>query len=374
MNFELTSEQQLLKDNVARFVRERYPLDARRKLADGEPGWSETNWRTMAELGWLALPFSEADGGLGGTAIDTMLLMEELGKGLVLEPYLASVVLGGGALRRGGSTSLKERLLPGVIDGSRRLAFAYAEEQARFDLDDVTTHARRDGDAYVLNGKKSLVLNGQHAELIVVSARTSGGQQDRNGLTLFLVDTNASGVAIDGYSTVDGLRAAELTLKNVRVEREAVLGTIDRGYELLEAVAIDGILAVCAEAVGAMEVLYKDTVEYTQQRVQFDHPLADFQVLQHRMVDMFVEYEQSKSLLYRATMEVTAGAPGAARTVHALKHLVGKAAIFVGESAVQLHGGMGMTEELRIGHYFKRLLAIDMQFGNADHHLVKFAA
>src|SRR5262245_61781055 len=198
MNFELTSEQALLKDNVARFVREKYGLEARRKLADGEPGWSEAHWNTMAELGWLALPFSETDGGLSGTAIDTMLLMEELGKGLVLEPYLASIVLGGGALRRGGRDALQQKLLPGVIDGTRRLAFAYAEEQARFDLDDVTTHARRDGDAFVLNGKKSLVLNAQHAQQIVISARTSGGQQDRDGVTLVLIDANAPGLAIDG--------------------------------------------------------------------------------------------------------------------------------------------------------------------------------
>jgi alkylation response protein AidB-like acyl-CoA dehydrogenase len=374
MNFEVTSEQALLKDNVARFVRENYGLDARRKLADGEPGWSEAHWKTMADLGWLALPFSEADGGLGGTAIDTMLLMEELGKGLVLEPYLASIVLGGGALRRGGDAALKASLLPTVIDGTMRLAFAYAEEQARFDLDDVVTRAQRDGDGFVLNGRKSLVLHGQSAHHVVVTARTSGGQQDQSGITLFLIDAKATGVGIEGYSTVDGQRAAELTLTNVHVARNRVLGVVDRGWEILEAVAIDGILAICAEAVGAMEVLYKDTVEYTQQRVQFDHPLADFQVLQHRMVDMFVEYEQCKSLLYRATMEVAAGAPDAARTVHALKHLVGRASTFVGENAVQLHGGMGVTEELRIGHYFKRLLAIDMQFGNADHHLVKFAA
>jgi len=374
MNFEFTQEQQLLHDSVARFVKERYDLEKRRKLADSTLGWSEAHWRTMADLGWLALPFAEADGGFGGSQIETMILMGEFGKGLVLEPYLASIVMGGGAVRRGATRALKERLVPTVVDGSVRLAFAYAEEQARFDLEDVITHARPNGDGFVLNGHKSVVLNAQSADHIVVSARTSGGQVDLHGITLFLVDAKADGVTVEGYATVDGLQAAEVKLKDVRVPAERMLGKPDSGYEILNAVANDAMLALGAEAVGAMEILYKDTVEYTQQRVQFDHPLADFQVLQHRMVEMFMEYELCRSLLYRATMETAHGSPDASRTVHALKHLVGRASTFVGENAVQLHGGMGVTEELRIGHYFKRLLVIDSQFGNADHHLMKFAA
>jgi len=375
MNFELTEEQQMLQDSVARFVKDNYALEQRTKLAGTKQGFSDEHWKTMAELGWFGMPFAEADGGFGGTQIDTMVMMEQMGKGLVLEPFLASVVLGGGVVKRVGSAEQKAALLPGVIDGSRQLTLAYAEPQARFDLEDVTTTARADGGHFVLNGHKSMVLNAATATQIIVSARTSGGQVDESGISLFVVDADAEGLTIEGFPTVDGLRAAELELKNVRVPRESLLGEQDRGFVALQAATNDGILAVAAEAVGACEVLYKDTVAYTQERVQFDHPLADFQVLQHRMVEMFMEYEQCKSMLYRATLETAQGdAATAQRTVHALKHLIGKAGIFIGENAVQLHGGMGMTEELRIGHYFKRLLVIDSQFGNADFHLQKFAA
>ena len=374
MNFDLTSEQQLLKDSVDRFVADNYSLEARVKVTDAEPGFSKDHWKSFAELGWLGLPFAEADGGFGGGPIETMLLMESFGRGLVVEPYLASVVLGGGALRRGGSAALKAQILPGVIDGTKQLAFGYAEEQARFDLHDVVTSAKPDGDGFLLNGTKSVVQNAATADYVVASARTSGGQIDRNGISLFLIDVKAPGVERDNYPTVDGLRASEVKLTNVRVGKDRLIGELGKGFAILNAVANDGILALSAEAVGAMEVLYKDTVDYTQQRIQFGHPLSEFQVLQHRMVEMFMEYEQTKSLLYRATLEATQGAETAQRTIHALKHLVGRAGLFVGENAVQLHGGMGMTEELRIGHYFKRLLVIDAQFGNADHHLQQFAA
>jgi len=374
MNFNLNQEQQLLKDSVERFVADNYDLERRKALVDSSLGFSRDHWKSMAELGWLGLPFAETDGGFGGTPVDTMLLMESFGKGLVVEPYLASVILGGGALRRGASKALRESILPGVIDGSRQLTLAYAEVQARFDLEDVVTSARADGNDYVLNGTKSVVLNASSATEIVVSARTSGGQMDQSGITLFLVDAKSDGIERKDYPTVDGFQASEVTFTNVRVARDRVIGDVDRGYPILCDVANDAILALSAEAVGAMEVLYKDTVAYTQERQQFGHPLSDFQVLQHRMVEMFMEYEQCKSLLYRATLEWANGAPGAQRTIHGLKHLIGRAGIFIGESAVQLHGGMGMTEELRIGHYFKRLIVIDTQFGNTDHHLQKFAA
>jgi alkylation response protein AidB-like acyl-CoA dehydrogenase len=374
MNFDLSSEQQLLKDSVERFVADNYSLEARIKVTDAEPGFSKDHWKSFADLGWLALPFAEADGGFGGGPIETMLLMEAFGKGLVVEPYLASVVLGGGALRRGASKAVKDSIVPGVIDGTKQLAFGYAEEQARFDLEDVVTTARADTNGFVLNGTKSVVQNAATADYIVVSARTSGGQVDRAGISLFLIDAKADGVERDNYPTVDGLRASEVKLTNVKVDRDRLIGEVGKGYAILEAVANDAILALSAEAVGAMEVLYKDTVEYTEQRKQFGHPLSEFQVLQHRMVEMFMEYEQCKSLLFRATLESAQGLPTAQRTIHALKHLVGKAGTFIGENAVQLHGGMGMTEELRIGHYFKRLLVIDAQFGNSDHHLQKFAA
>jgi alkylation response protein AidB-like acyl-CoA dehydrogenase len=372
MNFELSDEQKMIQQSVERFVQDNYDLNTRISLSSDNLGYSNDYWKSMAELGWLGLPFDESDGGFGGNQIDVLVIMEQFGKGLVLEPYLASIVMGGGALKKGGTESLKKEILPGLVDGTKQLSFAYAEQQSRFDLEDVITSARKEGDNFILNGQKSMVQNAETADHIVVVARTSGGQIDENGITLFLVDASSEGLSMDNFPTVDGLRASEITLKNVSVNADRVVGNVDEGFEILQSVANDAILALSAEAVGAMEVLYKDTVEYTQQREQFDHPMSEFQVLQHRMVDMFMEYEQCKSMLYRATMESVQDPKAAQRTIHGLKHLIGKSGLFVGENAVQLHGGMGVTEELRIGHFFKRLLVIDSMFGNADHHLQKF--
>ncbi len=374
MNFELSEEQKMIQQSVERFVQENYDLSNRIKISSEDPGYSKEYWSSMAELGWLGLAFDEEDGGFGGNQIDTLVLMEQFGKGLVLEPFLANIVLGGGAIKRGGSAALKESIIPSLIDGSLQLTLAYAEEQSRFDLEDIATAAREDDGNFVLNGKKSMVLNAESADKIIVVARTNGSQVDKEGISLFLVNADSDGLERENFPTVDGLRASEIYLNDVKVSPENLIGEKDKGFEILQAVANDAILALAAEAVGAMEVLYKDTVEYTQQREQFDHPLSDFQVLQHRMVDMFMEYEQCKSLLFRATMETVQDPHLSQRTVHALKHLIGKSGIFVGENAVQLHGGMGVTEELRVGHFFKRLLVIDSQFGNADFHLDKFTS
>ena len=373
MNFDLSEEQQLLKDSVERFVNDNYDLDTRQSLSKNPAGFSDTYWQTMAELGWLGVTVPEAQGGFGGNQADTMVLMEAFGQGLVLEPFFATAVLGTRAVVSGGNADLQLRLLPDVVSGSCRLGLAYAEEQSRFDLEDVITRATAQDSGFVITGHKSMVQHGGSADQLVVSTRTSGGQRDENGITLFLVDTKAEGVTVDSFPTVDGQQASEVTFENVFVHADNMLGELDRGFTLLQDIAIDGILALAAEAVGAMEILYKDTVAYTQEREQFDHSLADFQVLQHRMVDMFMEYEQCKSMLYRATLEVVQNGREAMRTVHALKYMVGKVGTFIGENAVQLHGGMGVTEELRIGHYFKRLLVIDAQFGNSDHHLSCFA-
>ena len=373
MNFDLSEEQQLLKDSVDRFVGDNYDLDTRQKLSKNEAGFSDTYWQTMAELGWLGVSVPEANGGFGGNQADTMVLMEAFGKGLVLEPFFASAVLGTRAIVGGGSEELQSKLLPQLLTGTSRLSLAYAEEQSRFDLEDVVTRATSNDDGYTITGQKSMVQHGGSADYFVVSARTSGGQRDESGITLFLVDAKSDGVSVDAFPTVDGQQAAELRFDNVQVGRGDRLGEQDAGYGLLQDIAIDGILALSAEAVGAMEILYKDTVAYTQEREQFDHRLSDFQVLQHRMVEMFMEYEQCKSMLYRATLEVVQNGREAMRVVHALKYMVGKVGTFIGENAVQLHGGMGVTEELRIGHYFKRLLVIDAQFGNSDHHLACFA-
>ena len=374
MNFELSEEQQLLQDSVARFVADHYSLEARRKLADSTIGYSEDHWKQFAELGWLALPFSEEDGGLGGTVIDAMVVMEQFGKGLILEPYFATVILGGGVLKRLPPSESRTARINAVMEGQMKLALATTELQSRWDLHDVVSTATADGDGFVLNGTKSVVLHGASADGIIVSLRTQGGQFDKDGISLFWVDPKAEGVSLKAYPTVDGLRAAELTLEKVSVPSDALLGPLHGGYEILDAVAQEATLALSAEGLGAMERLYKDTVEYTQNREQFDHPLSDFQTLQHRMVEMFMEYEQCKSLLYRATLEFAQDGMDASKSVSACKHLVGVAGRFIGENAVQLHGGMGVTEELAIGHYFKRLFVIDTQFGNADYHLERYAA
>jgi len=328
----------------------------------------------MAELGWLGLPFSEADGGFGGSQIDTMVLMEQFGKGLVLEPFLASVVLGGGALKRAGNDDQKKAWLSGLIDGSKKLSLAYMEPESGDEPQNVAVTGTPSDDGYKVTGTKCMVLHGAAADAFVVSFRTSGGTADESGITLALIPADRDGLKVSGFPTVDGLQSSELSFDQVDVNKEDILGEVGEGFVPLNATINDGILAISAEAVGAMEVLYKDTAAYTQEREQFGHPLSDFQVLQHRMVDMFVEYEQCKSLLLRAVMEVAADGNDAQRCVHALKHLVGKAATFVGENAVQTHGGMGVTEELRIGHYFKRLMVIEAQFGNTDYHLDRFAA
>jgi pimeloyl-CoA dehydrogenase small subunit len=375
MDFSFSDEQTLLRDSVERFVQHDYTFAARQKIVKTEAGFSREHWKTFADLGWLAVPFTEADGGIGGGPIETMLIMEQFGRGIVVEPYVPTVVLAGGLLRLAGKKAQKEAWLPRIIDGSAQAAFAFAEPQGRFNLADLATTASPDGDGYVLNGHKCVVLNGPSADLLVVSARTSGAQRARNGVSLFLVDAKTAGVRRRDYPTVDALRASEVHLDGVRVGKNAVLGRVGGALPVIEQVIDEATLAIGAEAVGCMEVLYKTTVEYCKTRVQFGQPIGKFQVLQHRMVDMFMEYEQSKSLMYMAAMRLAEGyGDEAKRAVSAFKVQVGKSGRFVGQNAVQLHGGMGMTEELNVGHYFKRLTMIDTLFGNVDHHLKRFGA
>ena len=373
MDFSFTEEQTLLEDSVSKYIQNDYDFDSRQKLVRSEQGFSSENWSQFAELGWFGVCFNEAEGGFGGGAIELMLMAEQFGKGLLVEPYLATVVLAGGAIKHGGSEDQKAKYLPGIIDGSVQAALAYAEPQGRFNLADLTTTAQRDADGYVLKGYKAVVLNGPAADLLVVTARTSGEQRDTSGVSVFVVDANAEGVSRRDYPTVDGLRASEITFDNVRLSADALLGEEGQGYAIVERAVDDGILAVGAEAVGCMEVLYKDTVEYCKTREQFGQPIGKFQVLQHCMVDMFMEHEQTKSLMYMAAMRMDEGyGAQAQKAVSAFKVQVGKSGRFVGQSAVQLHGGMGMTDELNIGHYFKRLTIIDTLFGNVDFHLKRF--
>lgn len=375
MDFSFSDEQTLLQDSIERFIQNDYPFAARQKVIKQDPGFNPALWAQFAELGWLGVPFSEADGGFGGSAVDTMIVMEQFGKGLVVEPFLATVVLAGGALKAAGNQAQKDTYLAGIIDGSTQAALAFVEPQARYNLADLTTTAQPSGDGWVLNGYKAVVLNGPAADFFVVSARTSGDQRDRDGVSLFIVAADSEGLSRRDYPTVDAFRAAEVSFDNVQLGRDALLGAAGDGIAALEQVIDEGILAVGAEAVGAMEVLYKDTVEYCKTREQFGQPIGKFQVLQHRMVDMFMEHEQSKSLLYMAAMRMDEGYGDQARkAASALKVQVGKSGRFVGQGAVQLHGGMGMTDELNVGHYFKRLTTIDTLFGNVDFHLKRFGS
>ena len=373
MDFSLSEEQIMLQDSVQRFVQNDYSFEERQKTIKEGEGFSREVWQNFAELGWLALPFSEEVGGIGGGPVETMILMEEFGKGLVVEPYLSTILLVGKTLEEAGTAEHKEGLLSEIISGSKLGALAFVEPQARFSLNDCTTTANKTDAGYEINGFKGVVLGGPSADALVVVARTSGEQKDESGLTLFLVDANASGVSRRDYPTVDGLRASEITFENVVVAEADVLGEVDGGLVLLEKVIDYAILAIGAEAVGAMEVLYKTTVEYCKTREQFGQPIGKFQVLQHKMVDMFMEHEQTKSLVYMAALRLDDDyGTMAKKAVSALKVQVGKGGRLVGQGAVQLHGGMGMTDELNVGHYFKRLTTIDALFGNTDHHLKKY--
>jgi pimeloyl-CoA dehydrogenase small subunit len=374
VDFSFTEEQTLLRNMVQSFVQDNYDFDSRMKIVRSEEGMSREIWGQFAELGLLAAPFSEEMGGLDGGPIETMVIMEELGRGLVVEPYLPTIVLCGGILSRHASDAQKEAHLPGIIGGEDVWALAYAEPQSRFNPADVLTSAKADGDGYVLNGTKAVVAAAPWASKLIVSARISGDQRDSDGIGLFIVEKSASGVSTQDYPTVDGNRASEVTLENVTVGADALIGGAGNGLALLDEALDYGIGAVCAEAIGHMKCLNDATVEYCKTRKQFGVPIGSFQVLQHRMVDMFMEYEQSVSMTYMVNMKLTESEAERKKAAAGAKVQIGKSGRFVGQEAVQLHGGMGMTEELNVGHYFKRLTVIDTQFGNVDHHLKRFAA
>ncbi len=375
MDFEFSEEQRLLRESVAQFVAQDYPFSRRRELAASEEGFGRDVWARFADLGWLALPFPEEAGGFGATPVETMILMEAIGRGLMVEPFLSTVVLGGGSLRLGGSPSQRAEALPPLIEGKILLAFAFAEPQSRFHLADVETRAERNGAGHRLTGRKIVVLHGGTADKLVVSARTGGSARDEAGISLFLIDRASPGVELRAYPTIDGLRAAEITLEGVEAGPESLLGELGGALPLIEAVVDNGIAAVCAEALGAMEVLYETTLEYLRTRRQFGRPIGSFQVLQHRMVDMYMELEQARSMTYMVTLRLEDPDPAERRRAAAAAQVpVGESGRVVGRQAVQLHGGMGMVDEHLVSHYFKRLTVIDTQFGNVDHHLERMAA
>tara|TARA_Y100000590_G_scaffold81318_2_gene90402 strand:+ start:1489 stop:2616 length:1128 start_codon:yes stop_codon:yes gene_type:complete len=373
MDFNFNEEQTLIQSQVAQFIQREYEWEKRQALSASEVGFSEENWKTFAELGWLGICLSEESGGFGGTALESMIVMEEFGKGLVVEPFLETVILCSNLIDNCANEEQKSNLLKQVISGDLHLALGFTEPQSRFNLADVTTEAKLKDGNYVVNGYKSVVMNGPNANKLIISTRTSGSQISEEGISLLIIDSNTEGVSSRDYPTVDGRRASEITLENVKVSSDNLLGKEGNGFNYLENAVDKATLAICAEAVGAMEVLYKTTVEYCKTREQFGQPIGKFQVLQHRMVDMFMEYEQSKSLLYMATIKSVEGSEDSKKAISGLKYQIGKAARFIGQQAVQLHGGMGVTEELNVGHFFKRLTTIITIFGNTDYHLKRYS-
>jgi len=370
MDFALTDEQKLLQHSLQRLLGDHYAFEARQRYMHEPRGWSLGLWKYYAELGILGLPFDEQYGGSGGGPVETMIVMEEIGRALVLEPYLATVLLGGGLVRLGGSEKLRGAVLPKIAAGELSLAFAHFERQSRYDLADVLSSARRDGSGYVLDGAKTLAIHGDSAEQFVVSARLSGGQRHRDGIALFLVEAAAPGVSVRGYPTMDGLRAAEVTLSKVRVDDSAVIGEPGAAFPLIERIADEAMAALCAEAVGVMAAMHETTVDYMKTRKQFGVTIGSFQVLQHRAADMLIALEQARSMAMLATMMAAADDPRERRAaISAAKVQIGRSGRTVGQAAIQIHGGIGMTMEAKVGHYFKRVTMIDILFGDADYHL-----
>ncbi len=374
MDFAYSEEQDLLRNSVSRFLADNYSFETFKQVSRSEPGWRRACWKQFAELGLLAAALPEVYGGLGGGAVEIMIVLEAFGRALVVEPYVPTVVVGGGFLQAAGTEAQKQEWLAKIADGKAILAFAFAEPQGRYDLADLATTARKQGSAYVMNGRKSVVIGAPFADSLIVTARTAGGRREHNGVSVFLVDKRAPGVSTRDYPTMDGLRASEITFENVEVPAENLIGTADAGLALVEQVTDEAIAAHCAEAHGAMKVLLDSTVEYSRTRKQFGVPIGKFQVLQHRMVDMFMQVEQSASMTLMVTLKLGESVLARKRAASAAKVQIGKAGRFVGQSAVQIHGGMGMTDELALGHYFKRVTMIDTLYGNVDHHLKRYAA
>ena len=370
MDFNTTDEQTMLRDTVARYLSDTYSFDARMKTVHGGAGWNPAVWKAFAEeLGILGAPFAEGHGGLGGGAVENMIVMEEIGRALVIEPYLGTVVIAGGALKATGG-AIADAVIPEIIAGNAIIAFAYAEPQGRYNLADLTTTAKTDGGGYLLNGHKSVVYSAQYATHLLVTARTGGSQREAAGVSLFLIPADAKGVSRRDYPTVDGSVASEVYFENVAIGADARLGGEGEALPLIEQIVDEATAAVCAEACGVTKVLHVTTLDYAKQRKQFGKAIGEFQVIQHRLVDMFMEVEQAVSITLMATLKLDTAERAAA--VSAAKSKVGKACKFVGQNAVQIHGGIGISNELAVGHYFKRSTMIEGQFGSVDHHLRRY--
>jgi len=375
MDFIFSEEQQLLRDSIQKYISKDYGFEARKAIIASTQGFSDKVWAQFAEMGLLGVAFDEAHGGFGGTPVDTMLVMTELGRGIVVEPYFSTVILGGSLIDLAGSEAQKQAILSEVVQGKLLLAAALGEPDSRYELNCVETTAKRDGAGYVLNGHKAVVLHGASADKLVVSARSAGAARDAKGISLFLVDRNSAGVQVTGYRTIDGMRAAEIKLANVKVGADGVLGEVDQALPVLERAADFAVSALCAEAVGAMEALNAATFDYLKTRQQFGRPIGSFQALQHRAVDMMIHCEQSRSMAYLASVKVQSEDPNERkRTVSAAKIQIGRSGRVISQEAIQLHGGMGVSNELAAGHYAKRLTMINATLGDVEHHAERFAS
>ena len=373
MDFDYTEEQRLLQESIGRFLDRNYAFETRRGIIDSRIGYSPTAWEGLAGLGLLGVNIPQEYDGFGGGGVETMIVMEALGRALGVEPWLATAVMAARCVATAGTEDQKSYLLPRILDGSMRLACAFGEPGSRHDPAQVETTARLDGGFWVLNGAKSVVVHGAVADLLIVSARTAGGTTDREGVSLFFVNPSEDGVMGREYPTYDGMRAAEISLEDVHVSSDSLIGVADKGLPLVELTIDRAVAALCAEAVGIMDALYRLTLEYLKTRQQFGVPIGRFQALQHRMVDMFMHCEQARSMALLAAVKVDDPDPvERRRAVSAAKELIGRKGREVAQEAIQLHGGIGMTDELIVGHYVKRLTAIGMQYGDADHHRERF--
>ena len=373
MDFNLSKEQEQLGDSVQRFVAREYAGEKRKAILRSKDGFSREVWAQLAELGLLALLVPEEHGGMGAGPVEVMLTLNAIGKGLLLEPYLPSAVLGTALLRALGSPAQQQALLPRLAAGELIVVPAHGEPGARYDLERVATRATAVEDGFVLEGNKAVVLHAPAADFLLVSARTAGPDDARAGISLFLVPRDAPGLTLDAYATMDSQRAADLLLRGVRVPRDALLGPEGAAFDALAAAFDLGLAALCAEAVGALQASLDATIEYTKARKQFGQPIGKFQALQHRMADMLMHVEQARSMSYLAAMRCAdPDAAARRRALSAAKVLVGQACRYVGQQSIQLHGGMGMTDELLISHHFRRLAAIELALGDTEHHLEQF--
>ena len=374
MSFTFTEDQKLLSESANRFLLDEYDFETRRKILNQDGGFDKKNWSKFAELGWLALPIAEEYGGLGGSTVDTAVLLEALGRGLVVEPYQSSIVLGAELLQITGKEEQKKQYLPPVAEGKTLLSFAHIEPTSRFNLSHIKTKASKEGDCYVVNGEKAIVYNAETADFFIVSARTEGDVSDQAGITLFVIPSNSEGIKLRSYPTIDGLRASELTLNAVKVDQKDILGALHQAMPAIQQVVDRACVLLCAEAAGAMDTAVKLTVDYIKNREQFGQAIGSFQVLQHRAVEMLGAKDFSRALTYRAAGAMDqSNSSERARAVSAAKVEMGRSGKLIGQEGIQLHGGMGMTDDMPIGHFFKRLTMIDAIFGNVDFHRKRFA-